>query len=385
MTYLRRRVILFASFLLLLIGYFGLIQPPGRPRKLDRFLIRRRANATVGSRTVVVYDRNKFHDEVHGAVLWTLSQFDDVRVVFYRREWRFQFEQVISSFWPTEMEPRDPGLFILDMWADHSVRDVILTTCDWDLQYIVEDLEKIWGAREDEEKFNVICLRHWPGDGPIKDLEFFVRQGAMSQLGLGDHVGQSIEKSKEQAIKHFSRTEGNEETIEAIPNIRTRTFVPMFPPDLPERDEPARTAMTKGELSLALIQSSFWNEQHRAIKATFDTLEAALHGGTSVRGIRSEVELMRFSRSFDLGLRTSCYRRGQLHPAPTIPRLQSTIPTHRFGFWWTGYTPFSDTRRQASKEQTISGILLDHECGRPRAASLRVRGVRPESSELDYR
>ena len=104
--------------------------------------------------SVAVFDYNGFHDEVHGAVLWSLTRFPGLNVRFYRKSWRYKFEQTIEGFWTTP--PREPKSFIEDLRNDTTIRHVIMTTCDWDWYKVGNDLTDIWDARGEDEKFNVV-------------------------------------------------------------------------------------------------------------------------------------------------------------------------------------------------------------------------------------
>ncbi len=272
----RHLSVLLASLItLFIIGNFGSSRFTAWSRSSRRASLRNQAIRSFGyGTTVAVFDRNRFHDEVHGAVLWTVKQFPGINILFYRQSWRYDFDKAIRSFWSEE--PRDSETFLDDMRSDPSIRNVIFTTCDWDFGYYGSELEEIWKARPPAQRFNIICLRHWPGDGPTKNIAFFAGQNAASQIGLGDHVGRAINQSLEDAGRHFGRWEGNEAVVEGIMNMPIRTFVPMFPPDPPELSGMIDRVTGDKTLSLALIQSTFWDEKHRALKVTFDFLEASL-------------------------------------------------------------------------------------------------------------
>jgi len=91
---------------------------------------RRQANSLLkGGHTAAVYDRERFHEEVHGSVLWTLAQFEDIVVKIYRPEWRFGFDGAIKSWWPEQ--PTPIVQFWDDLERDSSIRWIFFPTIDF--------------------------------------------------------------------------------------------------------------------------------------------------------------------------------------------------------------------------------------------------------------
>ena len=242
-------------------------------RAARRDFIRYQTQHRVSPGKVAVYDSHQFHDEVHGSILWALVQFSSLEILFYRPPWRWRFQEVIHSFW-TE-EPRDPKLFLDDLRADSAIGHVVLATCDWEWKHIGRDLEVIWEDRDASHKFDILCFRHWPDSSFTRALAPFVLKQAISLMGLGDHVGRGLRSKAHDAIDAYINKPEEAVMTTAYNLLPIRTFVPIFPPDLSVA--PAVTTPTSdASLTVALIQSSSWDEKHRSLNATFTTLESAL-------------------------------------------------------------------------------------------------------------
>ena len=277
---------------------------------------RDRANDLLNTHTLAIWDNNQFHEEVHGSVLWTFSQFENLTVKFYRPKWRWHFDLVVQSFWPDEPTPKEE--FFTDLEKDSTIRWVFLPTIDFqkkDFEGISEQLQTIWTNRKPSERFTIVGLRHWGNYDLTKVEMWWAQRDALSLLTLGDHVTDYlIEGQRKNAMKWK-----NEEEQEAIKRIRVATFVPAFPPDVTDVDDFGKSGPggsgVEG-LNKALIQSGHFDEGHRAMTPLFEEIKNDLVG-ESHHFIHFESRLDRTvidsSQSRSVGIQTR--RRDQrLHP-----------------------------------------------------------------------
>ena len=242
---------------------------------------RHQANALLrGGYTAAVYDRERFHEEVHGSVLWTLARFDDIVVKIYRPEWRFGFDGVIKSWWPTQ--PTPIAQFWDDLERDSSIRWIFFPTIDFTQQSFEEispRLKAEWEKRKPEERFTLVGVRHWGAKDMGRELLWWAERNAISLLALGDHVTGAVRSGLEySAGKHF---EGSLEKQEALRRVRVETYIPVFPPDYEDLDvmgNPVHGGSTAEGLNRALVQCSHFDAGHRAMAPLFDELRDNIVG-----------------------------------------------------------------------------------------------------------
>lgn len=228
---------------------------------------------------VAVFDHNGFHDEVHGAVLWTLKQFDGLDIRFYRGTWRYAFEETIAKFWTTL--PKSPKTFIDDLNSDTSIRHVVMTTCDWDWYKVGDGIEQAWLARNDDEKFVVTCFRHWNSIHVVKDLGKMASWGAMSEVGLGDHVTKNLQGNAEWTADFLTKWPEAKPQSEGLLAMPIKTFIPVFPAETyPEEGDPMFDPRDDEDNSLnnAIIQSTTWDDAHRNLSGIYEDLRRHLKG-----------------------------------------------------------------------------------------------------------
>ncbi len=245
---------------------------------------REKANALLSGKTVAIYDYEQFHEEVHGSILWTFNQFDDnLKVKFYRPGWRWQFAAVIESWW-TE-QPLPPTQFWEDLESSSSdIRYVFIPTIDFegrDWKDIQPKLRAIWNARQPEERFTIIGLRHWGAYDLTQESLWWAERDALSFLTLGDHVTNHLRGNKAWNAGHYP----NAEDKEALERIRVETYIPAFPPDVSDMDDFGNTGAggsgVEG-LNKALVQSGNFDTGHRAMKPLFDELRDDVVGESSL-------------------------------------------------------------------------------------------------------
>ena len=257
------------------------------------------AQQLLGKTHVAVFDEEAFHEEVHGAVLWALHQYPDIKVSFYRPPWRWGFEKVIASWWG--QVPLDPKTFIDDLQRDTSIRHIFLPTFDFsgrDWNDVSPHLQRIWEERKEDEKFNIVGMRHWGKYDQTREIAWWAERDAISFVTLGDHVTKWLQTQhrKRADIKgRFSEAEAD-----GLRRMRIRTFVPIFPPDpaepqldrkrLGDGDEDQAVLGVQSEetlradsstLDMALIQSGSWDEEHRGMNVIFQELQAQLDSGSN--------------------------------------------------------------------------------------------------------
>jgi hypothetical protein len=254
-------------------------EPITRARDAQEHLRRSVYSALGGSGgRVAILDSHSYHDEVHSSFLWTLSQFADLDTIIYRPPWRFGMDEAIQHFFAEPL--KDPNTFIADLNADSTIKTIVLTTCD--LEYAQEwipQLEVAWTQRSTNNKFSLVCVRHWTGASIAKDYAFFAERDAVVMLGLGDHVKSALEYSVTQAIKDIERFPGNEQRIAGLQRMPIRTYIPIFSPQFDALEEDRNSSSYRAEvLTSAIIQSTHWDEKHRAMQSTMDMLTVALDG-----------------------------------------------------------------------------------------------------------
>lgn len=134
------------------------------------------------NRTVIVFDRQYFHDEVHGPLLDCLGQFENTKIIVYRQEWRWRFGQLLRGSYPL----RSPKNLVRDLQHDPALAgpiDLIFGTCDLDLVWMSDALDAIWRARAAENRFRIVCIRHWPGEDLVRDNAHWLDRAAFTVLG----------------------------------------------------------------------------------------------------------------------------------------------------------------------------------------------------------
>jgi len=242
---------------------------------------RDQANALLnGGHTVAIYEYEQFHEEVHGSVLWTFSQFDDIKVSMYRPEWRFGFGMAIASWWATEPDPN--AQFWDDLERDSSIRWVFFPTIDFmkrDFADISARLQEAWEARRPEERFTLVGLKHWGTREMGKEVIWWAQRDAIAFLALGDHVAGAVRESLEWGAQHHFKDSPEEQ--EALRRVRVETYIPAFPPDYEDVDDlgnPVPGGSGAEGLNKALIQSSNFDTGHRAMAPLFDELRDDIIG-----------------------------------------------------------------------------------------------------------
>ncbi|RSH82202.1 hypothetical protein EHS25_006135 [Saitozyma podzolica] len=235
-----------------------------------------------GAGTVAVLDLNNFHDEVHGAVLWSLQQFAGLDVRLYRPVWRWYFEHSISSFWSSQ--PRDPQLLIADLRKDHSIRHLIMTTSDWDFGKLGGELEAAWDERPHDAKFDITAIRHWAGD--TNRFTGMAERGALALLGLGDHVANNLRQSVDELVG-ARREAGYDRAADAWGKVKIRTFIPVFPAGrFPHVGDSIFDPRPDGSnsMDMVVIQSTHFNQEHRNMNEIFTVLNSSLHEDPALWG-----------------------------------------------------------------------------------------------------
>ena len=261
-------------------------QEPDSPRALAQHLL--------GKTHVAVFDKEAFHEEVHGAVLWTLAQFPAVQVSFYRPPWRWEFAKCIQSWWTTQ--PLDPNSFFDDLEQDKSIRHVFMPTIDFsgrDWKDVSPHLQRIWDGRKPEERFNIVGMRHWGTYDLTREVAWWAERDSISFIALGDHVSLWLERQQRDRAKdkkRFGQAQGD-----GLRRMRVRTFVPIFPPDKVEKKQEAPEAeaqvvipgdfISRSTLDMALIQSGQWDEGHRGMNGIFEELQTHLEGESTTAAL----------------------------------------------------------------------------------------------------
>lgn len=136
----------------------------------------------LSQRTFVIFDRQYFHDEVHGPLLDCLGQFENTKIIVYRQDWRWRFGQLLRGSYPL----RSPKNLVRDLQHDPALAgpiDLIFGTCDLDLVWMSDDLDAIWRARAAENRFRIVCIRHWPGEDLVRDNAHWLDRAAFTVLG----------------------------------------------------------------------------------------------------------------------------------------------------------------------------------------------------------
>ena len=243
---------------------------------------RLQANALLnGNHTIAIFEHEQFHEEVHGSVLWTFTQFTDIRVEIYRPPWRFGFDGVIKSWWPSQPLPK--AQFWDDLERDSSIRWIFIPTIDYmksNFEDISPRLQKAWEARQPQDRFTIIGLRHWGSRDMSKEIAWWAERDAISFLALGDHVSLAVRESLVWGSGEYF--EGQPEAQEAITRVRVETYIPIFPPDYEDVDDlgnPLPGGSVAEGLNKALIQSSNFDTGHRAMAPLFDELRDDIVGG----------------------------------------------------------------------------------------------------------
>lgn len=271
---------------------------------------RKLANSKLqGAGAVAVLDLNNFHDEVHGAVIWSLQQFAGLDVRLYRPAWRWYFEHSISSFWSSR--PRDPQLLIADLREDHSIRHLIMTTSDWDFGKLGGELEAAWDERPHDAKFDITAVRHWAGD--MNRFTGMAERGALALLGLGDHVANNLRQSVDEMLGAH-REAGNDRAADAWGKVKIRTFIPVFPAGrFPHVGDSIFDPRPDGSnsMDMVVIQSTHFNEEHRNMNDIFTVLNSSLHGESLEHCF--EAEWVRGPRA--LGLCAAQRNYASIHPS----------------------------------------------------------------------
>lgn len=237
------------------------------------------AQRGVGGRgAVAVYDWNDFHEEVHGPVLWSLTQFEGLDIRLYRRPWRWMFDLTIAHFWIAS--PKVPESFIIDLRNDHTIRHIIMTTSDWDWSKIGSDIEAAWDERPDEAKFDLTVIRHWANQDDTRRLTGMAKRRALAMIGLGHHVGRALRETVEKTIESLA-IEGDDDAADAWSKVKIRTFVPVFPAGkFPEPGDEVfnRRSDNESAMNVVIIQSTHFDAAHRDMQSVFTVLNDSLHG-----------------------------------------------------------------------------------------------------------
>lgn len=288
----------FSAILLLTLQHHDYVSLPTYLEDLSPFSfsaaaqsarIRNSASRTLGDTHVVIWDREFFHDEVHGSLMYTLSQYtSNVRTSLYRPGWRWDFNKVIASWW-TE-KPKEHESFWAVLKTDKSIRHIFLPTFDFaDRWALVQDeLRAEWLRREPSERFTIIGVHHWGDHDMSKNSAWWAERDSLSLVSLGDHVTGCLRKLYQHAAETGDFTEAEKAGLK---RMRIETFVPVFPPDelehvseVAQKQADAETALEesggerKPSLDVALIQCSKFDEEHRGIADTLKELSSNIRG-----------------------------------------------------------------------------------------------------------
>lgn len=260
-------------------------------RSLRRRAQRSFASTIASDNAVVILDLNGFHDEVHSAVLHTMSQFDGLDIRFYRGNWRYGMADAVDGFWHTL--PRHPSTFLDDLRRDTSIRHIIMTTCDWDWFKLRDELHDIWEEREQGQKFNVVCMRHFLQGHLAREISWLAERDSISQVALGDHVVRHLDLNINSSISYLKKWQGSEKACEGLKRMPIKTFIPTFPStSYPQPGDAVFDPRDENDSSLrtAFIQSTTWDADHRNITGIYADLLRNLAG--ELRPCSSQSELM---------------------------------------------------------------------------------------------
>ncbi|KAF8340786.1 hypothetical protein F5887DRAFT_888634 [Amanita rubescens] len=189
--------------------------------------------------------------------------------VYARTPLHFEFEKVVQRLGLYHGVIKDPQQLFLDL-ADHSLDDpidmVILGTCEIDLRYMHEKLLDAWELRDDEHKFELVCIVHHVEDRLWQsNIHEWSRRNAFRVLTISEHVRKAFHR-------RFQKNASEPE-----PLIRSAGFE-YIPVDVhvPVLNRSIARQHSSSLLSNAVIQGSF-SVDRRDYLTIFDDLINGLH------------------------------------------------------------------------------------------------------------
>ncbi|KAH9475867.1 hypothetical protein JR316_0011427 [Psilocybe cubensis] len=140
-------------------------------------------------------ERAGHHDEVLGALLYSLRTMQSVRkVLVYRNSFRYKFDETIRPFYPFAPEPAQAMLESLSNPNNTDALDVvILSTGERTIEAIMPTLVEAFDARPPDRKFTVLCVVH--DAGRLQELDFIAPlsiRGALRYVTLNQAAQRTL-------------------------------------------------------------------------------------------------------------------------------------------------------------------------------------------------
>ncbi|PPQ88215.1 hypothetical protein CVT25_005180 [Psilocybe cyanescens] len=169
-------------------------------------------------------ERAGHHDEVLGALLYSLHTMPNVRkVTVYRNNFRYKFEEIISPFYRS---PTEPAQVMLDSLLDLNHPDpldiIILSTGERTIEAIMPILIEAFDARPPDHKFVVLCVVH--DAGRLHELDFIAPLAARGALRYVT-LNQAAQRTMNEGI-FAAATRHPEAHFDRVPIY---AFAPIFP------------------------------------------------------------------------------------------------------------------------------------------------------------
>ena len=292
-------------------------------------LLRERAEAAFkpvidsGHSVAIVNVSDESHFPVSASLLWTLQQFAGLKTrVYLGNGWPLHFEDTIKHW--TQPSIHSAEQLIDDLRTDTSIRYVVSTTGEWDIEKLGVEMAAAWTDRAQDEKFNVAFIRHWPQESVIERLTPFATAGVAGVGALGDHVREKVKEDIDDAMNKLSDSEQSEETRKAWKRVPGKTFIPVFPGEgntVREGEMSQPDAGTNGQINTAIIQSRWWRGLPKVYKDLQGHLESERLASRDVR-VRELTRAIEDSESWGY----TASSEGKWQPIPDHPnRFQLSL------------------------------------------------------------
>ncbi|KAF8332974.1 hypothetical protein F5887DRAFT_986203 [Amanita rubescens] len=139
------------------------------------------------------------HHDVYLALAWTLERVMKGRGqldVYARTPLSFGFGKVVQQLGLYHGVIRDPQQLFLDLadsGSDDAIDMVILGTCELDLQHWHEKLLNAWELRDNERKFELVCIVHHAENRLFEvNIHEWSRRNALRVLTISKHVQRTL-------------------------------------------------------------------------------------------------------------------------------------------------------------------------------------------------
>ncbi|KAL6297970.1 hypothetical protein BKA93DRAFT_745058 [Sparassis latifolia] len=209
-------------------------------------------------------------------LVWTLerilhpAQDSRTEIRVYSQPFQFKFQDIVAKLGLYHGELHDPHKLvehIQQVPGEGGIDMVILGTCEVDLPAFHDALIAAWDARDDEHKFQLVCVVHNVLDTRWQDfIPGWSRRGVFRVVGIADHVANSFRKVFD---GHADSPDPHLYTA-GYEYIPADVHMPVLDiPDLPTR--PLNRTLSK-----AVVQGTFSTER-RDYEHIFGELIASLH------------------------------------------------------------------------------------------------------------